>query len=91
MASQKKHGSKSAMPNCCIPTRVPFANATTTSIAYTPAMVDKYGIQPRVFVYYYDTVTGEFYLSPFFTVMQFDGNNINIDHGGPNSGFVVVA
>lgn len=78
------------MPRCCTPTRVNFANASTTAITYTQAMRDKYGVQPRVYVYYYDSVTSEFYLSPFFTVMTFDGSTITVDHGGPNSGVVVV-
>lgn len=78
------------MPVCCIPTQVQFINASSTSITYDAVMRDKYGIQPRVFVYYYDSVTGEFYLSPFFTVMKFDGSTITVDHGGPNTGVVVV-
>lgn len=78
------------MPTCCVPTQIEFANATITTITYDQAMIDKYGTQPRVFVYYYDAVTGEFYLSPFFTVMKFDGSTITVDHGGPSSGFVIV-
>lgn len=78
------------MPTCCVPERFQFNNASITSITYTDAMRDKYGIQPKVFVYYYDPVTGEYYLSPFFTVMKFDGSTITVDHGGPNTGFVVV-
>jgi hypothetical protein len=78
------------MPVCCAPTEVEFINASSTSIAYDAAMRAKYGVQPRVFVYYYDSVSGEFYLSPFFTVMKFDGSTITVDHGGPNTGIVVV-
>lgn len=78
------------MPTCCIPTRVNFNNATSTTIAYSPAMRKAYGVQPRVFVWYFDNNTGEFYLSPFFTLMKFDGNNIIVDHGGPNTGFVII-
>ena len=78
------------MPTCCIPTKVQFINADTTTIVYTQAMRDSYGTQPRVFVYYYDSTTGEFYQSTFFTVMHFDGNNITVDHGGNSSGFIVV-
>lgn len=78
------------MPKCCIPTQISFANATSTSVIYDDVMRNKYGSQPRVFVYYHDPDTGEFYLSSFFTVMKFNGSSINIDHGGPNSGLVVV-
>lgn len=78
------------MPRCCVPTQVQFVNATSTSVIFDDAMRDKYGVQPRVFVYYYDPVTGEFYLSPFFTVMKFDGNTITVDHGGPSSGIIII-
>ena len=78
------------MPKCCIPTRVQFVNASTTTIAYPQSLRDKYGPQPRVYVYYRDPATNELYLSPFFTVMHFTGTSINIDHGGPNTGIVVV-
>ena len=78
------------MPTCCIPTQIDFAFATSTSIPYDQTMKDKYGSQPRVFVYYYDEISGEFYISPFFTLMKFDGNTITVDHGGSMSGFVIV-
>lgn len=78
------------MPRCCPSTEVVFSNATTTQITYDQVMKDKYGSQPHVFVYYYDPVTTELYLSPFFTVMKFNGTTITIDHGGPNSGIVVI-
>lgn len=78
------------MPTCCLPTEVQFANASTTSIIYDSVMQDKYGSKPRVYVYYYDSVTGEFYLSTFFTVIKFNGTIINIDHGGPSTGKVVI-
>lgn len=78
------------MPNCCVPTRVQFINATSTTITYDEVMRDKYGAKPRVFVYYHDDVTGELYQSTFFTLITFNGSAITVDHGGPNSGFVVV-
>lgn len=79
------------MPVCCTPTRVLFANVTQTVIQYTQDMRDRYGIQPKVYVYYFDTVTGEYVLSVLpFTSMRFDGSQITIDHGGAQSGFVVV-
>lgn len=78
------------MPTCCIPTQVQFANASTTSITYDQTMRDKYGVQPRVYVYYHDPVDGSFYHSPFFTHVTFNGTTIVVDHGGPNSGIVVV-
>jgi hypothetical protein len=78
------------MPQCCPPTEFSFSNATSTTIAYDEAMRAKYGTKPRVNVYYYDTVSGELYLSPFFTVVKFISNNIIVDHGGPNSGIISV-
>lgn len=78
------------MPTCCVPSHFQFINALSTTIAYTPAMVDKYGTTPRVFVYYRDPADGTFLLSPFFTLAKFFGGNIVVDHGGEQSGFVVV-
>lgn len=54
-------------------------------------MVDRYGPIPRVFTYYHDPVTDEFLLSNFFTLNKFiNGNQIVVDHGGPNTGIIVV-
>lgn len=78
------------MPACCQQTKIPFNNADTTTIVYDDVMRSKYGIQPRVFVWYYDSDNGEFYLSTFFTVMKYISGNIVVDHGGPNTGFVIV-
>lgn len=79
------------MPRCCTPTQFQFVNQTSTTIIYDPVMIDKYGPIPRVYTYYRDAVTGEFLLSNFFTVNKFiNGNQIVVDHGGPNTGIVVV-
>lgn len=78
------------MPKCCTPSQFTFANASNTSILYDVAMRNKYGTQPKVFVWYYDAEIDEYYLSTFLTVIKFNGTNIDIDHGGPNSGIVIV-
>jgi len=78
------------MATCCQQTKIQFNNADSTTIVYDAVMRAKYGVQPRVFVWYYDTVTEEFYLSNFFTVMKYDGSDIVVDHGGPNTGFIIV-
>lgn len=78
------------MPRCCTPTQVQFNNATVTSITYDQVMRDKYGLQPRVHVYYYDPVDGSYYSSTFFTHVTFDGSTINVDHGGPNTGIISI-
>lgn len=78
------------MANCCKQTQFDFVNEATTTIPYGEAMRAQYGTQPRVTVWYFDPVTNEFYQSTFFTVMKFNGSDITIDHGGPNSGFVMV-
>lgn len=79
------------MPRCCVPTQVQFNNATSTSIIYNAAMLDRYGPIPRLFTYYFDPATGEFLLSNFFTVNKFiNGNQIVVDHGGPQTGIIVV-
>lgn len=78
------------MANCCVPTEFIFSNASSTTIAYDDVLRAKYGSKPRVNVYYFDPVTNELYLSPFFTVVKFISNNIIVDHGGPNSGIISI-
>lgn len=78
------------MPKCCIPTQIVFSNAESTTVTYDQAMRDKYGVQPKVYVYYYDPVANEYYLSPWYTVMKFNGSQITVDHGGPSSGMLVI-
>ena len=79
------------MPVCCTPTIINFANATQTVVNYTQEMRDKYAFPPKVFAYYFDTVTGEFVLSVLpLTSMRFSGNTLTVDHGGPNSGRLII-
>lgn len=79
------------MPVCCEPTIVPFANVSQTVISYTQDMRDKYAFPPKVYVYYYDTITLEYVLSVLpLTSMRWVGSTLTIDHGGPNSGRIIV-
>lgn len=76
---------------CCPQIETQFNNVSSSTIAYTSLMQQQFGNTPRVFVYYYDPDTDEYYLSnAFFTRVAFVGGNILIDHGGPQSGYIVV-
>ena len=81
------------MSVCCPPTRIEFFNEAITTIAYSPSMRAQYGSEPRIFVYYVDPITNELYLSnSFLTTIHFNTatNVITVDHGGPNSGIIVI-
>ncbi len=75
---------------CCPSTTVSFVNAANTVIPYTPLLQQQYGPTPRVYVWYRDDVTGEYLQSSFFTFTSYGGGNIEVDHGGPQTGFVVI-
>lgn len=77
---------------CCEPTRISFVNESSSTIQYTTQMQNTYGSKPRVFVYYYDDITGEFYQSNFFTVINYNitTQTITVDHGGPQTGFIII-
>jgi len=77
--------------SCCPQIQLPFSNVSSSTITYTATMQQQFGNTPRVFVYYYDPVNGEFYLSnAFFTRVGYAGGTINIDHGGPQRGYIVI-
>lgn len=79
------------MPVCCTPTVIPFANVAQSVINYTQDMRDRYSFPPKVYAYYYDPVTGEHVMSVLpLTSMRFNGDVLTIDHGGPNSGRIVI-
>lgn len=79
------------MPVCCAPTIIPFANVTQTIVNYTQDMRDKYAFPPKVYAYYFDISTNEYVMSVLpLTSMRWSGNVLTIDHGGPNSGRVVI-
>lgn len=79
------------MPVCCIPTIIPFANAAQSVINYTQVMRDKYSFPPKVYVYYFDPVTSEYIMSVLpLTSMRWVGSILTIDHGGPQSGRIVI-
>jgi hypothetical protein len=79
------------MPVCCTPTVVKFANVSQTIVNYTQDMRDRYAFPPKVYAYYRDTVTGEYVLSVLpLTSMRFSGDVLTVDHGGPQSGRLVI-
>jgi hypothetical protein len=74
---------------CCPSTIVSFQNGVT-EIPYTALMQQTYGPTPRVYIWYYDVVTGKWMQSSFFTLVSFKDNIITIDHGGPQIGAAVI-
>lgn len=79
--------------SCCTPTIVPFSNVATSSISYPAALQIAHGAIPRVQVIYYNEETGDFDLSIDATKVALVGTPVNeifIDHGGPNSGYVKI-
>lgn len=79
------------MPVCCPATVIPFANVAQSVINYTQEMRDKYSFPPKVYVYYFDPVTNEYIMSVLpLTSMRWNGTTLTIDHGGPQSGRIVI-
>lgn len=78
---------------CCPPTIIAFSNALATIIPYTGDMQTKYGAEPRVDVFYYDPGTETYVENNGIPSSQvkFDGININIDHGGANTGMIKIS
>jgi hypothetical protein len=75
---------------CCPTLQIPFNDAPTTTIAYTPPLQQQFGPTPRVYVWYYEPETGDFLQSSFFTLVSFADGNVVVDHGGPQSGIIVI-
>lgn len=78
--------------SCCNYDTFIFANQSTVNVAYTPSMLAAYGSRPNVEVYY--QVPGGFQAAGIFTRIELEGtpiNNIFIDNGGPNTGFVKIS
>jgi len=75
---------------CCTPATFSFTNAASSTIDYGPGLLAQYGSQPRVFVLYRDADTGEYVVASWFTRIEFTGSAVEVDHGGPQSGLVVI-
>jgi hypothetical protein len=74
--------------NCCEPTIVQFVNEASKSVNYSAFMVQQYGAEPNVQVYYLQD--GEYVLSDDMNQVKFDGTDIVVDLGGPASGFIKI-
>lgn len=74
--------------SCCTPTIQPFFNASSTTISYSPFMVEQYGSQPDVQVFYKEGT--EYVLSNDMNAVVFNGSTIVVDHGGPNTGIIKI-
>lgn len=76
---------------CCTPSTFVFNNAESSTIEYGPALQEAYGSTPKVFVLYRDPDTEEYLVAPWYTRIEFSGGEIRVDHGGVQSGVVVVS
>lgn len=74
---------------CCTPTIIPFQEVATSTVGYTPSLSAIYGSKPKVVVWYRQE-DGTYFQSTFGTQIVFDGSNININHGGVQTGFISV-
>lgn len=50
-------------------------------------MVEQYGAKPNVQVYIKD---GSEFVKSEFNAVVFDGSSIEVDNGGPNTGFIKI-
>jgi len=66
---------------CCPANIITFAGVTETNVPYD-------GVNPFVQVVYFED--GQYYISTIGSQVKFSGGNININHGGPRAGFIVV-
>lgn len=73
--------------SCCTPTIQPFNEAVTT-INYSTTLRRSFGNEPNVQVYY--AQDGNYVLSDDMNQVKFDGTNIEVDHGGPQVGFIKI-
>lgn len=76
---------------CCPQSTFPFSNATESVIEYGPVLQAAYGSMPDVFVLYRDPDTGEFLVAPWYSRIEFSGGQLRVDHGGPQTGSVVIS
>lgn len=77
---------------CCPTTPILFVNTAISVVQYTPLMQQQYGPTPRVYIYYRDPDTGTYMQSSWFTFTAYSqvSQNITVDHGGPQTGFIVI-
>ena len=74
---------------CCDYDIIPFTNVSIMNIAYSVGMRARFGNVPHIRVW--QLFNGE-YVEPMISI-RLDGNptsNINIDNGGPASGFIKI-
>jgi hypothetical protein len=75
---------------CCAPSVFAFNNAEFSTIEYGPALQAQHSSTPKVFVLYRDSETGEYTVAPWFTRIEFSAGQVRVDHGGPQSGILVI-
>lgn len=66
---------------CCTP-YIEAGNSAFTDVPYTDAMKSLYGPLPRIDILYLNE-DGNYVIAGIFTMKQFDGDRIFVDHGGP--------
>lgn len=74
--------------SCCNPIVQPFTNEASVSIPYGPIQQEMFGTRPNVQVYISDGT--DYVLSDDGNQVVFTGSAIEIDMGGPGTGFVKV-
>jgi hypothetical protein len=79
---------------CCPSTEIPFTDAVSTEVLYSPELKAKHGPVPQVTVYYYNTASdGSFTIVGAYTRKVLRGNPVEtifVDHGGPQTGFIKI-
>lgn len=75
---------------CCPGIETPFVNEAVSTVDYTPLMRQQFGQTPRVYVWYRNLDTGTYLQSSFFTLISFENNQVVVDHGGEQTGFIVI-
>lgn len=74
--------------SCCDPIISPFSGQSSITIEYGAIRQEQYGSRPNVQVYIYDGT--DYVLSDDMNEIRFADDQITVDFGGIQSGFVKV-
>ena len=76
--------------DCCPPYLQSFSNVSLTIVPYGAAMKSKYGIAPNINTYFFDNIASEYVIS-FVPLARILGDTIEVDHGGPSTGYIKIS